>query len=1156
MANAMQVLCRSAFSRRRLLVGAAYGLFAQIMPAVVSGQNNAITFDSSFGSVSLPADFGQGGNYQIQENYGLRSESNLFHSFDEFAVPTSGSAIFEIGVDVLNVISRVTGGSPSEIDGRISIADGNGNGANFWMINPAGMMFGPNTVIDVGGAFNAGAADYLTFSETGDLIFSVFDDSVNLLVANPLEFGFLETGVGDGGLSLDGIDITFEENRYTGISLTGRDVSIRSAYIQSFSDTAVSGDMRIVGERTLTFADTNIASLASSESRGGDVSLTSENISLDNSSILLGTFWSGDSGSLTINALDTVGLTSTQLFAETSGAGNAGLISIQGDKLLLNSSADGAQLEGTIRNLITSTSGFGVADGSASSFGAAGTVLLTGNSVVVANTGFEATTRSDRLENFPGVLSIIAIDGDITLLDTSLETSAAGASSAGNIFIEATGMVLAENTLIKSDTTGAGNAGSVSVSGADIQLRNAATIASQTFGSGNAGAIYIIGGSIQSNSSAEGTLSENSETVTLTSRSGFGGADGTDANFGAAGDLWISGDSILLANTGLEASTGSDRIENKVAQILIFTHEEGRLTLEESLSLGVSDMRGEGDIGDLTILNSVLETSTLGASDAGNIFLSGKEFHVGAGTKIKSEAFASGEAGFLNLAAKSLTVDSSLIRVSAFASGDAGEIAISADDIVFRDAATVSAETVGAGNAGDIDIAAERITVDRSSVRAATFAAGDAGDVGITANEIVFLDSTNISAETFGAGDAGSVLIQGDSIRSNISSDGVPLESAGRVEIVSTSGFDVTDGSAAGFGASGDVLLTGNSIVLVSTNLEASTRSDRVENRVGQILIAGNSSNLSLTEIEEALESGSIVEGNSSNVTLIDIDLEAETFGLSDASDIFLIGGELILTNETKVDAGTVATGDAGNILIRGGTMVLSEGSVISSEASAAGAAGSIDIKLGGFLEIRGSSSEGSGVTTNAAQSQGGDISISTTGRLNMFIGIVRASAGADGNGGDVKIIADSLLMQRSAILARAQNGNGGKLDFDLTGKDKLYISGSFSQLNADSDTGNAGEITINAPDANLNSALQEQETNFVAAPQLAADACGPAATSSLSTFSLNDEGGTPVSPDRYLSASADGEVNALSAGIFEYDYDIPGAVLAAVHVEYNEECR
>src|SRR5262245_7096801 len=114
--------------------------------------------------------------------------NNLFHSFSVFnilpagrsasgqVVPQQESVTFTsptvggVAVPITNVISRVTGDTSaftleksSLIDGRLSSI----NGANFWFINPNGIIFGPNAVLPTTGSFHASTADYIKHGTEG-----------------------------------------------------------------------------------------------------------------------------------------------------------------------------------------------------------------------------------------------------------------------------------------------------------------------------------------------------------------------------------------------------------------------------------------------------------------------------------------------------------------------------------------------------------------------------------------------------------------------------------------------------------------------------------------------------------------------------------------------------------------------------------------------------------------------------------------------------------------------------------------------------------------------------------------------------------------------------------------------------------------------------
>jgi large exoprotein involved in heme utilization and adhesion len=121
----------------------------------------------------------------------------------------------------------VTGGQRSDIDGtlRSTIA-----GADFYFLNPAGVMFGPNASLDVQGSFHLSTTDELRFADGAK--FSATDpSSSSFTVAAPEAFGFL---------AADPKPITVNESRLQlpageALSIVGGDIDIGLASVQAQS---------------------------------------------------------------------------------------------------------------------------------------------------------------------------------------------------------------------------------------------------------------------------------------------------------------------------------------------------------------------------------------------------------------------------------------------------------------------------------------------------------------------------------------------------------------------------------------------------------------------------------------------------------------------------------------------------------------------------------------------------------------------------------------------------------------------------------------------------------------------------------------------------------------------------------------------------------
>ena len=182
--------------RRATRTGACFlrlSCFSLVMPitglAVVcalpvgTAWGQGITVDGRFS----PAQTLAGPNYAIGANLGRQVGPNLFHSFGAFGLNRSETATFSGPSTVNNVIGRVTGGAASSIDGTIRSSM---QGRNVYLINPAGVVFGPNARVDVSGSFHASSADYLRLQD-GARFQATNPDASTLSAAPPAAFGFL-----------------------------------------------------------------------------------------------------------------------------------------------------------------------------------------------------------------------------------------------------------------------------------------------------------------------------------------------------------------------------------------------------------------------------------------------------------------------------------------------------------------------------------------------------------------------------------------------------------------------------------------------------------------------------------------------------------------------------------------------------------------------------------------------------------------------------------------------------------------------------------------------------------------------------------------------------------------------------------------------------
>ena len=153
-----------------------------------------------------------GNQFNIEGGTLSRNGANLFHSLEKLGLNRDQIANFLANPQVQNILTRVVGGDASIINGLIQVAGGN---ANLYLMNPAGVIFGPNAMINVPGDFVVTTATGIGFGN--DQWFNaVGSNDYQTLVGNPSQFAF---DLANPGAIFNGGNLTVGEGK--NISLIG-----------------------------------------------------------------------------------------------------------------------------------------------------------------------------------------------------------------------------------------------------------------------------------------------------------------------------------------------------------------------------------------------------------------------------------------------------------------------------------------------------------------------------------------------------------------------------------------------------------------------------------------------------------------------------------------------------------------------------------------------------------------------------------------------------------------------------------------------------------------------------------------------------------------------------------------------------------------------
>jgi filamentous hemagglutinin family protein len=702
-----------------------------------------ITLDGSLG----PQGALLGPNYTIDANVGKQVGGNLFHSFGEFNVRTAESATFTGPNTVDNIIGRVTGGNPSLIDGtlRSTIPE-----ANLYLVNPSGVLFGPNASLDVGGSFHVSTADYLKLGENGRFEATTLSDSL-LTSAPPEAFGFL--GSNPAPISIQGSKLAVPEGET--LSVIGGNIQILGNEVDGKELSAPSGKI-------------NLASIASS----GEVILNTP----------------GESASLNVDSFPQLGridITQKAFIASSGQAG--GSVVIRGGQLLVDHSDIGADTKGNVdgsttgvdinirgdaiftREAFVSTLGHGS--------GRVGDINIEADNVAIRDGAAFLSRTTGPTDG--GAVKItakdsLAVSGPESLVGTL--TTEQG-RNGGDIVLSAAELTVEEGGAIQTATDvltrnqGAGNAGDVVVKADRVTLRDGGSrLSSITDGVGQGGDIIV---SANESILVTGQTRQNAASIaTLTKSSGNAGHIQI-----ATPDLRLEGGFMSVAAAGA-GRAGNIEID----------------TARASLTDG-----------------AIIDSSTIGSGQGGEIVLNATESIRLSGFSVDNEpnlissvAFGSGDAGRIRLTTPDLTVGQGSITALSTGAGEAGNIELQVNNASFsgtgavvgvnmnQDAGQIDSSSSGTGRGGNIKITADNAFVvagDGSGVFSDTGGSGAGGAIDLHAKDIQLTDGATISSKSIATGDAGNVTITAtDTFRSENSRVTTEAETADGGDITVTVG--------------------------------------------------------------------------------------------------------------------------------------------------------------------------------------------------------------------------------------------------------------------------------------------------------------------------------------------------------------------------------
>lgn len=762
-----------------------FSLFASVilwvsLPRTTQGQ---IVPDSTLPNVSRVPD----SCLSCEITGGTQVGQNLFHSFDRFSIPAGGSAYFNQPPTVQNIFARVTGRSPSTLNGELRA---NGT-ANLFLLNPNGILFGRNASLNIGGSFYATTGDRIRFSDRTEFSASQITPTL-LTVSVPIGIQFGPTAgpiLNRSQARPGGAENTLREavglrvNPGQAIALLGQGVTLsngnltaRSGQIELGSISAnhsvslvrnPSGSFGVQYPGGITFANLSLLNRSLIDTSGelplgsgGAISLRGREIRLGDRSTLNSITYGGVGGTLGAIASQSILLSSNSSIGTfMAGTGKAGDIVVR--------AADEIQLTGTVPSFIAAQT-LRNSSGNAGNIDVqAGSVVLNQGASIEASSfsrgnGGSIRVRANFLEvsgfnpepflDAQGRLSPV---GFLTSGILSQTNPVAGSSAnAGSLTVEAQRLILGQGGFISTATFTGGRGGRLEIRAREsVQISGASPIATRNqyrsgiFVSAEPGATGSVG-----------TLLITTPQLVMGDRAEIAA---NNRGLGQPGTATLNvGNLLLQGGSEIRASSIGNRANNFTAGA------GGTLTVNAArirLS-GVGVLPSESTIGTLEQFPSSLAALTTSSGAAGNLQIQTGLLEVGDRAEISVLGTRSGAAGNLTITAPQVFLNNGQITASTNAGSGAQINLQGLDLLLLRNQSQMTAEAFNQGNGGNVTILAPK-----------GFVIAPPGE------------DSNIVANAFG-GDGGNILIQAQSILGLVAGQSLPGNGSNDIDASSALG--------------------------------------------------------------------------------------------------------------------------------------------------------------------------------------------------------------------------------------------------------------------------------------------------------------------------------------------------------------------------------